>query len=143
MTPDQGLALAKGLIVAPTAVLAWTDEDGPNISRIGTAWVKGGLYALLSDLSPHTSALKSRPNCALMFGDAPHKGDPLNHPRLSLKATAHLGDKAENRTAFLSQRAKSKLYYDFADFHLFRFEITRAFLNGGFGKALNLDPATF
>ncbi|MEO0357309.1 MAG: pyridoxamine 5'-phosphate oxidase family protein, partial [Pseudomonadota bacterium] len=93
MTPDKGHDVACGLIANQTAVLAWTDAKGPNISRIGTAYFDQAIYALLSDLSPHTAALIHTPNCALLFGDAGDKGDPLNHPRLSLQVTATKIDK--------------------------------------------------
>ena len=89
---DDARILARTLLRAAThAALAVTDADTgtPGISRI--AWglgPEGGGVTLISALAQHFAALKAQPACAVMVGEAGHKGDPLTHPRLMLRATA-------------------------------------------------------
>jgi putative heme iron utilization protein len=84
--------------------------------------------------------------CSLLIGEPTGKGDPLTHPRLSLRAKARFvrhGD-AEHpglTNAFLSKQPKAKLYIGFTDFALVRFTPLGAHLNGGFGKAFVLSAA--
>lgn len=60
------------------------------VSRIALVSGPDGLpLSLMSDLSHHSTALKANPLCALLIGEPEDKGDPLTHPRLSLRARAH------------------------------------------------------
>ncbi len=146
-TDAEARALACDLIqTARFGALAVTDGDGlPMVTRIASVPGLDGLpLSLVSDLSAHTQALKSNPACALMLGEPGDKGDPLTHPRLSLQATASFirhGDPAHADTAahYLSLYPKAKLYIGFGDFSFLHFTVTRAFLNGGFGKAFVLS----
>ena len=68
----------------------------------------------------------------------------LNQAKASFVRHGDATDDANHkalRDHYLAQRPKSKLYIDFADFFFARFDVTRAFLNGGFGKAFNLTHA--
>ncbi len=65
---------------------------------------------------------------------------------LTLQATARFiardsADHAPLRAHYLAQRPKAKLYIDFADFRLVRFDVAGALLNGGFGRAYKLAPS--
>ena len=44
------------------------------------------------------------------------------------------------RAHYLTHQPKAKLYIDFGDFSLVRLRVTKAHLNGGFGKAFILTP---
>jgi len=91
---DDARILARILLCAAThAALAVTDADtgAPGISRI--AWglgPDGGPVTLISALAPHFAALKAHPACAVMVGEAGHKGDPLTHPRSQVDVTHDL-----------------------------------------------------
>lgn len=146
-TDDDARRLAQGLLRAvTTAALAFTDPDSgsPAISRIGFGLDPQGLpIALLSDLSAHTQALRANPDCALLLGEPGPKGDPMASPRLSLTARANFiaADDAtlpDLRKSWLATHPKALLYIGFADFHFARFNISAAFLNGGFGRAFRL-----
>lgn len=120
-------------------------SDGlPGISRIALAPTKTGQpMSLISDLAAHARALQACPDCALLLGEPGVKGDPLTHPRISLKARAHFlrhGEAGYDELAaqYLAQRPKAKLYIGFGDFSIVMFEPVSAFLNGGFGKAFDL-----
>ncbi|MFA8387198.1 MAG: HugZ family protein [Pelagibaca sp.] len=147
-TDDDARALAGGLIeTARFAALSYLDpEDAtPMVSRVAlVAGPDGVPLSLISDLSHHSAALQHNPLCALLIGEPEDKGDPLTHPRLSLRATARFvrhgeAEHAELAEAFLSKQPKAKLYIGFADFALVRFTPLGAFLNGGFGKAYQLN----
>ena len=125
---------------ASLAVLDPTDGL-PNISRIALVrGPDGAPLSLISDLSAHAGALKSNPEAALLIGEPGPKGDPLTHPRLSLRVRARIvrhGEAEHELLAahYLLQQPKAKLYIGFADFALVDFEIRDGLLNGGFGKA--------
>ena len=144
---DDARALARTLLETATYAAFAVMEDGhPSVTRIALATTpEGAPLSLVSDLSSHTQALDRNPTCSILVGEPEDRGDPLTHPRITLQATAEFirhGDAAHPalRAHYLSQRPKAKLYIDFADFRLVRFDITTALLNGGFGKAYRLRP---
>ncbi|MGR3515396.1 MAG: HugZ family pyridoxamine 5'-phosphate oxidase [Paracoccaceae bacterium] len=141
-TDDEARALAKRLLHdAPHGALGVTLNGGPFVTRVALApGDDGTATTLISDLAPHTGALRSDPEASLMIGE-PGKGDPLAHPRLTLQVKATFLDKTEVAAAtYLAQQPKAKLYIGFADFHLVRLTPHEAWLNGGFGKAYRLTP---
>ncbi|QXT40573.1 HugZ family protein [Gymnodinialimonas ceratoperidinii] len=143
-TDDEARGLARALIdTARFAALAVLDPatSTPSVSRIALVpGPDGWPVTLISTLASHTAALVANPACSILIGEPGAKGDPLTHPRLSLQATAVAAQKSELRDHYLALYPKAKLYIDFADFQMFRFVPTRAFLNGGFGKAFELTP---
>jgi len=118
----------------------------PMVSRIGVATdLQGDLVFLASDLSNHTKALALDPRASIMVGE-PGKGDPLAHPRITLIGNIEMIDQdtdqyPELRERYLKHHPKAQLYVNFLDFHFFRMALQRANLNGGFGKAFELQPA--
>ena len=141
---DEARATISDLLAsARHAALAVIDpEDGlPNVSRIAFARTpEGAPMTLISDLSGHAEALKNAADAALLVGEPGAKGDPLTHPRLSLrvKATFHRhGSPTHAALAkhYVQQAPKVKLYIGFGDFSIVTFEVRDGFLNGGFGKA--------
>lgn len=148
-TDDEARALARRLIAeARHAALAVTGEDGaPQVSRIALVpGPDGAPLSLVSSLAQHTAALRRDPRAALLIGEPGPRGDPLTHPRLSLQARAaflprEAPDHAALRAHYLALQPKAKLYIDFADFSLVRFDPAEALLNGGFGRAFRLEAA--
>jgi putative heme iron utilization protein len=141
-TPEA-VALSRALLSgAAHAALATVEHGRPLVTRIGCLWLPGaGMGMLLSDLSDHSRALAADPSCALLVGEPGGKGDPLTHPRLTLRGTARPLDKGAHRDDWLAARPKATLYYDFTDFRLLALVPDEALLNGGFGKAHRLAPA--
>lgn len=145
-TDDEARHLAWQLLAAArTAALAVTDPEhgGPYVSRIAfSVTADRECLTLISDLSYHARALGADPRAALLIGEPGAKGDPLTHPRLSLRATARVVPKGEEharrREDWLKLHPKAKLYVDFPDFHYVTFEIHGGHLNAGFGKAYAL-----
>jgi putative heme iron utilization protein len=149
---EEARALARALMAkAPFAALAHLEPDTghPLVTRTGFGLdADGHPLLLMSELSAHFTALAADGRCSLLIGEPglinKPGGDPLTHPRLTLIGQAKLigtPGRAAAREAYLTRNPKAKLYVDFADFHFWRIAPERAFLNGGFGKAYNLQPA--
>ena len=147
-TDDAARALARRLLAqARFAALGVIDPDSgaPMVSRVAFGLDPAGTpLTLISDLSHHTRALKQNPMAPLLVGEPEDRGDPLTHPRLTLMARARF---VANSAAgyrglaehYLRTHPKSKLYIGFGDFSFAVFDVTRAHLNGGFGKAFSLS----
>jgi len=145
-TDAEAIRLAKTLLrSARFGALATLDpaDGAPQATRVAVATdIDGTPLILVSALSAHTKALAADPRCSLLVGE-PGKGDPLAHPRLTLKARA---EKLERETPahahaarrYLNRHPKGKLYADFPDFAFFRLVPESALLNGGFARAYRL-----
>lgn len=142
-TGADAIRLAKTLVrSARFGALATLDPQtgSPLASRVGVATdADGAPIILVSQLSAHTRAILADRRCSLLLGE-PGKGDPLAYPRITLICSAvrlepctEESARAERR--YLNRNPKAKLYVGLGDFSLFRLEIVRANLNGGFGKA--------
>jgi len=122
------------------------EDDAPLATRVAVATdIRGAPLILVSSLSAHTGALEADARCSLLVGE-PGKGDPLAHPRLTIKARARRierGTPEQERAAsrYLARHPKAALYAGFADFHFFRLEPEGGLLNGGFARAYRLKPA--
>jgi putative heme iron utilization protein len=148
-TDAEAIRLAKTLLRnARFGALAVIEPQtgSPLASRVGVATdIDGAPLILVSMLSAHTGALMGDPRCSLLLGE-PGKGDPLAHPRLTLICRAARLERASSEHAsaerrYLNRNPKAKLYAGLGDFSIFRLEPQRASLNGGFGKAYQLDQS--
>lgn len=146
-TDDEAIRLGKTLLRAARHAALSVLEPGsgwPLASRVSVATdCAGRPLILVSDLSAHTGGLIGDERCSLLFGEA-GKGDPLAHPRMTLKCRARKVERGTDGHAaiaqrFLARHPKATLYADFADFSYFRLEPENASLNGGFGKAYKLS----
>ncbi|TCP44101.1 HugZ family protein [Rhodovulum marinum] len=145
---DAARALARRLIdTARFGALAVLREGAPFVTRVALAPGADGVpVTLISDLAPHTAALRAAPLCSLLVGEPGPRGDPLTHPRLTIQAEAAFvahdaPDRAALRAQYLMAQPKAQLYVDFGDFHFVRLVPRAGHLNGGFGKAYVLKPA--
>jgi heme iron utilization protein len=148
-TDDEARGLARHLLDdARFGALGVIEPEtgAPMVTRIAVGTdARGWPMSLVSDLSAHTRALKANPAASLLVGEPGARGDPLTHPRLTLRARARfVGKGAEGhgalRARWLEGHRKSTLYVDFADFSFVLFEVEAAHLNGGFGRAFVLGP---
>lgn len=136
--------LLRGARTAALAVLE-PGTGAPFVTRIAFGLDPAGApLSLVSDLAIHTRALRADPRASLLLGEPGGRGDPLIHPRLTLRATGRFiapdaPERPALRAAWLRDHPKSALYADFADFHFVRFEIAGGHLNAGFGKAYALS----
>lgn len=138
-TDDEARALAQQLLsTARHGALATLRDGRPFVTRVAIAPGGTELLTLVSDLAPHTAALRKHPTGSLLIGE-PGRGDPLAHPRLTLTVQAQFLEKTEPTVAaYLAAQPKAKLYIGFGDFHIVRLSPLDGLLNGGFGKAYRL-----
>ncbi|MXQ09112.1 pyridoxamine 5-phosphate oxidase [Alphaproteobacteria bacterium GH1-50] len=137
-TDDEARALARRLLTeARHGALATLRDGQPHVTRVALAIDGADLLTLVSDLAPHTAAIRNHPQVSILLGE-PGRGDPLAHPRMTVMATAEFADKQSLKDTYLKGHPKAALYVDFADFHIVRLKVTAAELNGGFGKAYRL-----
>jgi putative heme iron utilization protein len=148
-TDAEAIRLGKTLLrTTRYGALAVLDPQSgaPLASRVAVATdLDGTPLILVSSLSEHTGGLVADPRCSLLLGE-PGKGDPLAHPRISLRCRAERlqrGTPAHMRAErrYLNRHPKARLYVGFGDFAFFRLGVDRASLNGGFGKAYHLARA--
>jgi putative heme iron utilization protein len=141
--PETARALAvsdaKRLMrIARTGALATLDpgSGAPLTTLVGVASdFSGAPLFLMSTLAGHTKHLAADPRASLLLRDEPERGDPLNHPRLTLNGGIESASELRVRTRYLQRNPKAKLYVDFTDFAFFRLAIESVHFNGGFGRA--------
>lgn len=139
---DEARTLAQRLMAeARHGALGVLNDGVPMVTRVALAPDAGALLTLVSDLAPHTGALRENPVASLLIGE-PGRGDPLAHPRITLQVRAEFLQKTEDvARTYLAAQPKAQLYIGFEDFHLVRLVAEHAVLNGGFGKAYRLSAA--
>ncbi len=140
----EAIADAKRLLrTARTAALATLDpaSGAPLTTLVGVASdFDGAPLFLMSTLARHTRHLAADPRASVLMTENSERGDPLNHPRLTLNGRIDRVDSPSVRTRYLQRNPKAKLYVDFADFAFFRLAIDNVHFNGGFGRADALAP---
>jgi len=143
---QQSRDLITNAIFASLAVLE--PESGyPSVSRIAVmSDVDCNPIFLASDLSAHSKSLGEDARASIMFGEPPEKGDPLAFPRVSVKGrvekiTREHETYASLHEMWLKKHPKAQLYIDFGDFNFYQMSVERVSLNGGFGKAYEMNGA--
>jgi hypothetical protein len=139
------VADAKRLMrLARTGALATLEAGGggPLTTLIGVASdFDGAPLFLMSTLSRHTRNLARDPRASLLLTGAHERGDPLNHPRVTLSGWVEQTAAPRAKVRYLQRNPKSQLYAGFADFALYRLRIDDVHFNGGFGRAAPLAVA--
>lgn len=140
-------ALLEGSAVAS---LGTADEAGPSVSLVPFVTLRGPtrLFLLVSELAPHTGALRRDPRCAWMLAESPREGDPRsNHAltRLMARATARFLTREEARSRGVEgiYRAKypiAETLLSLGDFHFVELSTVEgsASLVQGFGRAFSV-----
>jgi putative heme iron utilization protein len=141
---QAAVADAKRLLrLARTGALATLDTDSgaPLVTLVGVASdFCGSPLFLMSSLSRHSRNVARDPRVSLLLSSPPDRGDPLNHPRLTLGGAIERLEAAIARGRYLQRNPKAKLYASFSDFALYRLRIDNVHFNGGFGRADLLEP---
>lgn len=141
----EAVADAKRLLrQSRTASLATLDPEtgAPLTTLVGVASdFDGAPIFLMSTLARHTRHIASDPRVSVLLAEQPLRGDPLNHPRITLNGPIKRAPDPRVRLRYLQRNPKAKLYADFGDFAFFRLVIESVHFNGGFGRAAALEPA--
>jgi putative heme iron utilization protein len=129
--------------LARTGALATLATTGtPLTTLIGVASdFDGAPLFLMSTLSRHTRNLGSDPRASLLLSGGHDRGDPLNHPRVTLSGRVERCPAPRARIRYLQRNPKAGLYAGFADFAFYRLGIDDVHFNGGFGRAAPLSAA--
>lgn len=124
-------------------------EDGaPYASMVLMANdARGRPLLLLSDLAVHSRNVKAAPKISLLVTAPGGEADPLTEARASLEGRLDVIEDAAALHRYLRRYPSANDFAAFADFHLYRMEISRAHLVAGFGEihwvpgnVLTLDP---
>jgi len=141
----ESVADAKRLMrLARTGALATLEAGGgaPLTTLIGVASdFDGAPLFLMSTLSRHTRNVAHDPRASLLLTGRHERGDPLNHPRVTLGGRVERCSAARAKVRYLQRNPKAGLYAGFADFALYQLRIEDVHFNGGFGRAAPLTPA--
>jgi putative heme iron utilization protein len=141
----EAVSDAKRLMrLARTGALATLEASSgaPLSTLIGVASdFDGAPLFLMSTLSRHTRNLAHDPRASLLLTARYERGDPLNHPRVTLSGVIERREDARAKVRYLQRNPKAALYAGFADFGVFQLRIQDVHFNGGFGRAAPLAPA--
>jgi putative heme iron utilization protein len=144
-TTRAAAAQAKRLLrLSRTGALATLNcgSGAPLTTWVGCASdFDGAPLFLLSTLAQHTRNIAADPRASLLLASASDRGDPLNHPRVSLGGPVLPHSAPPARRRYLQRNPKAKLYAAFADFAMYRMRVESVHYNGGFGRAGALTPA--
>jgi putative heme iron utilization protein len=132
------------------ASLAVLDQGFPIVSLVPFGVLRDPIrfIILISDLSPHTAALRQDPRCSLLIHRAPQPEDPQeNHAltRLSIKGSGRFlsrQDASENKVSeCYSQKYPqiTDMLLSLGDFHFCEILPTEGTLIQGFGKAFRVS----
>jgi putative heme iron utilization protein len=139
------VADAKRLMrLARTGALATLEARGgaPLATLIGVASdFDGAPLFLMSTLSRHTRNLARDPRASLLLTGRHERGDPLNHPRVTLSGRIEQTAAPRAKVRYLQRNPKAGLYAGFADFAVYQLRIDDVHFNGGFGRAAPLTVA--
>lgn len=142
---SEAIADAKRLMrLARTGALATLEAEGAGLltTLVGVASdFDGSPLFLMSTLSRHTRNLARDPRASLLLSSSRGRGDPLNHPRVTLGGRVELTESSRAKLRYLQRNRKAALYAAFADFGMFHLRIESVHFNGGFGRAAPLAPS--
>jgi putative heme iron utilization protein len=142
---DEAVADAKRLMrLARTGALATLEAAGgaPLTTLVGVASdFDGAPLFLMSMLSRHTRNVLHDPRASLLLTTRHERGDPLNHPRVTLSGRIEQCAAPRAKVRYLQRNPKAGLYAGFADFAVYQLRIENVHFNGGFGRAAPLTPA--
>lgn len=140
MSHDKAITIAQNIIVKSIfAVLGTQTDDGFPYTSLTQIVIKENTpYMLLSDLSDHTKNIEDNNHISLFF-DGTQEINKMNSPRISIMGFATKVDKSELQELFYSSHPKTKLYYNFGDFGVWKLDMERAKLNAGFGDAFDFS----
>jgi putative heme iron utilization protein len=100
----------------------------------------GSPLILISKLAIHTKNVIADSRVSLML-DERKEGDPLEGARVMLMGRAVVSTNDNDRNRYLARQPEAQAFAGFADFAIYRIEISAAHLVAGFGRIVDLKPA--
>ena len=124
------------------ATLDRTSGD-PYVSLVTIATrVDGTPLMLISKLALHTQNLAANPRASLLFDGTGGAGDPLAGGRVTVMGEAVVSGQNSDRRRFLTRHPAAEMYASFPDFAFYALQAERAHYIGGFGRIVDLKPAS-
>jgi len=121
-----------------TLMPGWGD---PYCSLVNVATAADGSpLILISRLAIHTKNILADSRVSLML-DERKEGDPLEGARVMLMGRALVSADDNDRRRYLARQPEAQMFAGFADFAIYRIEISGAHLVAGFGRIVDLKPA--
>lgn len=102
----------------------------------------GAPICLISRLALHTRNLEQDPRASILFDGTGGLGDPLTGGRLTVTGVARPSASPTALPRFLARHPAAESYARFADFSVYELEIARGHYIGGFGRIVDLQPAS-
>ena len=99
----------------------------------------GSPLILISRLAIHTKNILADNRVSLML-DERKEGDPLEGARVMLMGRAVVTTDENDRRRYLARQPEAEMFAGFADFAVYRIEISAAHLVAGFGRIVDLKP---
>jgi len=110
-----------------------------SLVNVATA-ADGSPLILISRLAIHTKNILADSRVSLML-DERKEGDPLEGARVMLMGRALVSADDNDRRRYLARQPEAQMFAGFADFAIYRIEISGAHLVAGFGRIVDLKPA--
>jgi putative heme iron utilization protein len=111
-----------------------------SLVNVATA-ADGAPLLLLSRLAIHTQNLLADPRASLLLDDRgrPGAGDPLQGARISVSGRMMVSDDEQDRRRYLDRQPDAQMFVGFADFAIYRMQVSGAHLVAGFGRIVDLS----
>lgn len=146
----DGAAARRIARACPHGALATLDatDGGPYVSLVTFACDHDGApVLLLSDLADHSRNLAADQRVSLLveataIGARP-PAPPQTRPRATLIGRIAASGAPRHRARYLARHPAARAYADFTDFRVYRIEVGRVRLVGGFAKAITLPGADY
>ena len=140
---EPGLVARRLIRTGRQATLATLDAEtggGPYASLTLTACGHDAApLLLLSDLARHSRNIAADDRVSLLFAKSTR--DAIAQGRVSVIGRAEPCDDPMLRNRFLARQASAQAFAQFADFRLYRVDVTSAHFVGGFGNIHTLERA--
>jgi len=115
-------------------------SGAPYCSLVNVASAADGSpLILISRLAIHTKNILADNRVSLML-DERKEGDPLEGARVMLMGRALVSTDENDRRRYLARQPEAEMFAGFADFAVYRIEISTAHLVAGFGRIVDLKP---
>jgi len=101
----------------------------------------GAPLLLLSRLAVHTGNLLADARATLLLDDRgrPGAGDPLRGARISVSGRMIVSDDGQDRRRYLDRQPDAQMFAGFADFAIYRMQVSGVHLVAGFGRIVDLS----
>ena len=132
--------MREGRSGALATLMAGTGDPYCSLVNVASA-TDGSPLLLLSRLALHTKNILADARMSLML-DERKDGDPLQGARVMLMGTASITEDLDDKRRYLERQPEAEMFASFSDFSFYRMKLGRGHLVAGFGRIVDLAPAS-